>query len=210
MPKDSADSKNSKNATNSDGTLKKERPRMAAPVRIGDLLISKGMLSKKQLQIALIQQRVTGAILGDTLISLGFVTAREFAETIADQSGVEYVDLRGFSITDEALRLIPKETARKSGYIPLEVQNGILSIGVTNPSNIVAVDTVRQLTGSSPKVYLVRHAASPGRRPTRRCLRKTSGTARAVKLVSRHNPSPTPPASRRPVGRSPPASARAG
>ena len=127
----------------------------AAPIRIGDLLISKGMLTKKQLQIALIQQRVTGAILGDTLISLGFVTAREFAETIADQSRVEYVDLRGFSITDEALRLIPKETARKSGYIPLEICQGVLSIGVTNPSNIVAVDTVRQLTGKPPRVYLV-------------------------------------------------------
>jgi len=126
-----------------------------APIRIGDLLISKGMLNKKQLEIALIQQRVTGAILGDTLISLGFVTAREFAETIADQSGIEYVDLRGFNITDEALRLIPKETARKSGYIPLEVCDGVLSIGVTNPSNIMAVDTVRQLTGIPPKVYLV-------------------------------------------------------
>ena len=126
-----------------------------APIRIGDLLISKGMLTKKQLHIALIQQRVTGAILGDTLISLGFVTAREFAETIAGQSGVEYVDLRGFNISEEALRLIPKETARKGGYIPFEICDGILSIGVTNPSNIVAVDTVRQLTGKPPKVFLV-------------------------------------------------------
>ncbi|MDD5284971.1 MAG: ATPase, T2SS/T4P/T4SS family [Desulfuromonadaceae bacterium] len=126
-----------------------------APMRIGDLLISKGLLTPKKLQIALIQQRVTGAILGDTLISLGFVTAQEFAETIADQSGVEYVDLRDFSISEEALRLIPKETARKSGYIPLEVLNGVLSIGVTNPSNIMALDTVRQLTGTTPRVYLV-------------------------------------------------------
>ena len=126
-----------------------------APIRIGDLLISKGMLTKKQLQIALVQQRVTGAILGDTLISLGFVTSHEFAETIAHQSGVDYVDLREFSISEEALRLIPKETARKSEYIPLEIRNGVLSIGVINPSNIMAVDTVRQFTGISPKVYMV-------------------------------------------------------
>jgi len=126
-----------------------------APVRIGDLLISKGLLSKKQLNIALIQQRVTGAILGDTLISLGFVTAPEFAQTIAEQLGVEYLNLREFPISDAALRAVPKESARKSGYIPLEFNEGILSIAVTNPSNIVAVDTARALTGKPPRVYMV-------------------------------------------------------
>jgi type II secretory ATPase GspE/PulE/Tfp pilus assembly ATPase PilB-like protein len=126
-----------------------------APVRIGDLLVSKGLLTNKQLNIALIQQRVTGAILGDTLLSLGFVTAPEFAETIAHQFGIEYLDLRSFTISEEALRRVPKEAAHKSAFIPLEIKDGILSIGVTNPSNIVAVDTVRQLTGKPPRVYLV-------------------------------------------------------
>ncbi len=126
-----------------------------APVRIGDLLIAKGLISGKQLNIALIQQRVTGAILGDTLISLGFVTSREFAQTIAQQFGIEYLDLRDFTISEEALRLIPKEAAQKSAFIPLEMKDGTLSIGVTNPSNIVAVDTVHHLTGKPPKVHLV-------------------------------------------------------
>lgn len=126
-----------------------------APLRIGDLFIAKGMLTKNQLNIALIQQRVTGAILGDTLISLGFVTAQEFAETIAEQFGIEYLDLSTFVISEEVLRLVPKETAKKSTFIPLEMNNGILSIGVVNPSNILAVDTVAAITGSAPKVYLV-------------------------------------------------------
>ncbi len=125
------------------------------PGRIGDLLISKGLLTKKQLDIALIQQRVTGAILGDTLISLGFVTAREFAQTIAHQFGIEYLDLRSYTITEEALRLVPKDTAQKGAFIPLEMKDGTLSIGVMNPSNIVAVDSVRHLTGRPPQVYLV-------------------------------------------------------
>jgi type II secretory ATPase GspE/PulE/Tfp pilus assembly ATPase PilB-like protein len=128
---------------------------MAHAALIGDLLIAKGLLSGKQLNIALIQQRVTGAILGDTLISLGFLTAAEFAQTIAGQFGLEYLNLRETTISDEALRAVPKEVAKKNGYIPLRVNEGTLAIGVTNPSNIVAVDTVRTLTGSSPKVYMV-------------------------------------------------------
>ncbi len=126
-----------------------------APNNLGDLLISTGKISAKQLRIALIQQRVTGTILGETLISLGFLTSQEFAQTIALQSGLEYLDLHTFTLSEQALRLIPKETSLTNGYIPLELEDGILSIGIMTPSNVVAVDSVLRLTGKPPKVYLV-------------------------------------------------------
>ena len=130
----------------------KEAP---APPALGDLLVAKGKLSAKQLKVALTQQRVTGAILGETLISLGFLTAQEFAQTIAEQSGMEYLDLRGFTLSDRALRLVPKETALKYGYLPLEMSDGVLSIGIMTPSNVVAIDSAFQLTGQRPRVFLV-------------------------------------------------------
>jgi len=128
---------------------------MAAPIKIGELLLSQGVLTQKQLQIALEHQQVTGAILGDLLIKLGFITAPEFARTIAVQSGLEYLELSEFEPEEEALRLIPKETAEKIGMIPLTITEGQLTIGITNPSNIVAVDTATKVTGKPPKVYLV-------------------------------------------------------
>lgn len=129
---------------------------MASPIKIGELLKANGLINDKQLLIALEQQKVTGAILGDLLIKLGFVTASEFARTIAVQSGIDFIDLGEIQPEDEALRLIPKETAEKSGFIPLAlVEDGRLAIGITNPSNIVAVDTVTRLTGKQPRVFLV-------------------------------------------------------
>jgi Type II secretion system (T2SS), protein E, N-terminal domain len=128
---------------------------LVAPINLGDVLLSSGKISEKQLRIALIQQRVTGTILGETLISLGFLTAQEFAQAIAALSGVEYLDLRTFTLSDQALRLIPKETALNNGYIPLELVDGRLSIGIMTPSNVVAVDNVLRLTGTPPKVYIV-------------------------------------------------------
>ena len=128
---------------------------LLAPTNLGDVLLSSGKISEKQLRIALIQQRVTGTILGETLISLGFLTAQEFAQAIAALSGIEYLDLRTFTLSDQALRLIPKETALNNGYIPLELVDGRLSIGIMTPSNVVAVDNVLRLTGTSPKVYIV-------------------------------------------------------
>lgn len=126
-----------------------------AQKNLGDILVATGKISSKQLKIALIQQRVTGAILGDTLISLGFLTAQEFAQTIAIQTGIEYLDLRTFTLSDQALRLIPKETALDNGYIPLEFEDGVLSIGSMSPSNVLAVDSVFSRTGKPPKVFLV-------------------------------------------------------
>ncbi len=130
---------------------------MAAPIKIGELLLSQGTITQKQLDIALEQQQVTGAILGDLLIKLGFITAPEFARTIAVQSGLEYLDLSSFEPEEEALRLVPKDTAEKIGMIPLALEEGRMTIGITNPSNIVAVDTATKATGKQPRVYLVDH-----------------------------------------------------
>jgi hemerythrin-like metal-binding protein len=131
------------------GSLKNSTP------SLGGLLVSKGLITTKQLNVALTQQRVTGAILGETLISLGFLTSQEFAKNIAEQSGFEYLDLHSFTLSDQALRLVPKETALMYEYIPLELIDGILSIGIMSPSNVVAVDNAFQLTGEPPKVFLV-------------------------------------------------------
>lgn len=128
---------------------------MAAPIKIGELFISQGVITEKQLQLALDHQKVTGDILGDLLIKLGFVTAQEFARAIAIQTGNDYFDLSESHPEDDALLMVPKEVSQKVGMIPLSVLDGQLSIGITNPSNIVAVDTVTKLTGKAPIVYIV-------------------------------------------------------
>lgn len=128
---------------------------LLAPDNLFELLLSKGLISAKQLNIAIIQQRVTGATLTETLISLGFLTSQEFAQTVAQQADIEYLDLRTFTPAEQALRAIPKETALKNGYIPLELTDDVLSIGILSPSNFIAIDNVIQLTGKRPKVFLV-------------------------------------------------------
>lgn len=123
--------------------------------KIGNLLKTKGIVSEKQLHVALIQQEITGDLLGDTLIKLGFVTSRELGQILAEQSGMEFVDFGEYAIEEEALKIIPKETAEKAEFIPLEMKNGQLSIGITNPSNISAVDTVTRLTKKQPHVCVI-------------------------------------------------------
>lgn len=128
---------------------------MAEIMRIGDLLKSKGLLNDRQLNIAILQQKITGQILGDILVKNGFISAKELSRAIAEQAGIEFVDLDDWVIDEEALKKVPKDTAEKSGFIPLEINDGVLSIGIVNPSNIIAVDTVTRIMSKQPRIYMV-------------------------------------------------------
>ncbi len=126
-----------------------------AAVKIGEILQSKKLINETQLRIALIQQKITGELLGDTLVKLGFVSSKELGQALAEQVGMEFIDLGQYPISEEALKFVPKEIAETAGFCPIEITDGRLCIGVTNPSNIVAVDKATAMTGNQPKVYMV-------------------------------------------------------
>ncbi|MFH1081051.1 MAG: ATPase, T2SS/T4P/T4SS family [Pseudomonadota bacterium] len=126
-----------------------------AVVRIGDILLAKALINQNQIKIVLSQQKITGELFGDAVVKLGFVTSTELGYALAEQAGMEYVDLSQHPISEEALKLIPKEVAESTGFIPIDVADGKLKIGVMNPSNIIAIDKVVSLTKTQPKVYMV-------------------------------------------------------
>src|SRR3989337_2089256 len=124
-------------------------------LRLGDLLKSKGFVSDAQLNVAMAQQSMTGDLLGDTLGKLAFGSSREIAQALSEQAGVEFLDLIEYPPTEEALRLVPRDIAERTGFLPLRVDDKGLSIGVTNLTNILAIDTAGKLSGKPPKVYMV-------------------------------------------------------
>ncbi|MBI5740133.1 MAG: type II/IV secretion system protein [Nitrospirae bacterium] len=124
-------------------------------MKLGDILIEKGLLTKDRLELALAHQKVTGSLLGETLIKLGFVSSAEIARTLAGQSGVPFIDLAEYNIAEDAIRLVPKEVAEKTGFIPLRLTDGAIEIGVTNPSNIQAIDTASRITGRKPVIFMI-------------------------------------------------------
>jgi type II secretory ATPase GspE/PulE/Tfp pilus assembly ATPase PilB-like protein len=124
-------------------------------MKLGEVLIEKGLLTKERLELALAHQKVTGTMLGETLIKLGFVSSAEMARTLADQTGIPFVDLNEYNVAEDAIRLVPKDIAEKIGFIPLRLVDGSIEIGVTNPSNIQAIDTASKITGLKPKIFMI-------------------------------------------------------
>ncbi len=122
---------------------------------LGELLKEKGLLNEARLQVALKHQQVTGQLLGDILIRLGFVSATDVAQTLAEQAGLEFIDILNYPLSAEGLQKIPKSMAQRFSFIPVEMRNGRLLIGITNPGNVGAIDAVTRATGVPPEVAVV-------------------------------------------------------
>ena len=67
-------------------------------VRIGDLMISEGLITAAQLETALKEQKIRGTKLGETLIALGYVSQEDFSNILSSQLGIDTVDLRMLNI----------------------------------------------------------------------------------------------------------------
>ncbi len=114
--------------------------------RLGELLLEKGLINERQLNIALSVQKITGDRLGETLVSLGFITSKTVAEVLAEQWKMEYIDLSIYPPYPEALKLIPRAVAEEYQILPIYVKNNELVLGLVDPGNFRGIDIARRLT----------------------------------------------------------------
>ncbi len=115
--------------------------------RIGELLLKEKRISAEQLQEALNYQRTSGGKLGANLVKLGFVKDEEITALLSKQYGVPSIALNQFEIDPAVIKLVPAETARKYQIVPLSRAGATLTIAMTDPTNVFAMDDVKFMTG---------------------------------------------------------------
>src|SRR5215213_6666765 len=117
------------------------------PVRIGDLLLKEKRITPAQLQEALSYQKTNGGKLGFNLVKLGFVKDEEITSLLSKQYGVPSINLTQFEIDPSVIKLIPAETAHKYQIVPLSRAGATLTIAMTDPTNVFAMDDIKFMTG---------------------------------------------------------------
>ncbi|MDZ4201699.1 MAG: GspE/PulE family protein [Gallionella sp.] len=120
---------------------------MARPekIRLGDLLIQHKLISLDQLQFALEQQKRTGRKLGRVLVDNAFVTEEQISESLAKQLNIPYINLKFYNTNPEKVRLLPENQARRFRAIVLEDRNGILLVGMADPTDLFAFDEIGRI-----------------------------------------------------------------
>src|SRR3954466_15980818 len=117
------------------------------PVRIGELLLKEKRISPEQLQEVLAYQKANGGKLGLILAKLGFVKDEDITALLSKQYGVPSINLLQFDIDPAVIKLIPGETAHKYQIIPLSRNGATLTIAMTDPTNVFAMDDIKFMTG---------------------------------------------------------------
>ncbi len=116
-------------------------------VRIGELLLKEKKITPNQLQEALTYQKANGGKLAMNLVKLGFVRDEEITALLSRQYGVPAIDLGKFEIEPTVIKLIPAETAQKYQVVPLSRAGAALTLAMTDPTNVFAMDDIKFMTG---------------------------------------------------------------
>ncbi|HPM75986.1 MAG TPA: type IV-A pilus assembly ATPase PilB [bacterium] len=115
--------------------------------KLGELLVKEDLISPDQLETALAEQKVSGGRLSYHLSRLGYLEESELADILSRQYNVPSINLSEFEIDPEVIKLIPREVVEKYKVIPISRADNSLIVAMVDPSNIIAIDDIKFLTG---------------------------------------------------------------
>ncbi len=123
-------------------------------VKIGQLLLNANLVTETQLQEALNLQKKEGGRLGSKLVKLGYLTEEKLVSFLSKQYGVPSINLSDYTIDPSVLKLIPAEMAKKYLIIPVARVGATLTVAMSDPSNIFAIDDIKFMTGYNVEVVV--------------------------------------------------------
>ena len=124
--------------------------------RIGELLVRGGLVTREQLNEALEKEKSNGSHLVQELVRLGFTTEEQLTQFLAKQFGIEKVELANTDILDSVFNLIPPDVIQKHQIIPLRLVGSTLTVAMPDPTNLIAINEAKFITG-----YAIRVALAP-------------------------------------------------
>jgi len=116
--------------------------------RLGEMLVTQGIISPDQLTEVLELQRTEKTTrIGQLLIELGYVTEMQLADLIADQLRLPSADLTSIEISPDAVAKVPRELAIKHRCLPWMIQGRDLLVVTADPTDVAAIDAIGFATG---------------------------------------------------------------
>jgi type IV pilus assembly protein PilB len=120
--------------------------------RLGELLVKRGLLTAAQLSKATEEQNASGAALSAVLTKLGLIGETDLAACLQKEYRLSLVDPSALNIPAEVLRLIPATLVQRHHLIPINLSGSSLTVAMSDPSNLVAINEVKFLTGYDVKI----------------------------------------------------------
>ena len=123
--------------------------------RIGQILVDLGFISDEQLELLLEEQsQHPGQLLGKIAEDMGLITDDQLIQALAEQFGIQTIDIEGFTPPEEAREPISDAMAQLYRVIPLQLNDGVLTLATCDPQNIAMQDELRRFVGQEIRILV--------------------------------------------------------
>ncbi|MFP4312911.1 MAG: GspE/PulE family protein [Alphaproteobacteria bacterium] len=112
--------------------------------RLGDRLVGMGIITPDQLNVALQEKKITGKMIGEVMVDLGFIDEETLTAVLAEDAGFEVFDPKQTIVDGDALSLVEKAVAQKHKILPISMDEKYLYVAMSDPYDVLAMDTLRR------------------------------------------------------------------
>ena len=124
-------------------------------LKIGEILVSSGLITEEQLKAALNGQRQLGGTVGENLIRLGYLDEEVLLNSLSEQTGLQHINLTRIEVPPAIQRLIKLETVRARRLLPIGFEGKRLVVGMVDPTDLTALSDVEFQSGHSTKPVIL-------------------------------------------------------
>ncbi len=127
--------------------------------RLGEMLLSAGMLKSEQLRMAMDIQKAVGGKLGAIVVKLGFLDDETLTKFIAKQQDLPLVDISEMVLPENLIRRLPKEIIDRHQVIPIGFHDGILTLAMADPFDYDAIEEIQLAVDHRIEINIAYRAA---------------------------------------------------
>jgi len=127
-------------------------------IRLGDLLVEKGLITEDQLQHALGEQKKLGRKLGGTLVELGMIDEDSLLNLLASQLNIPLIDINNYNYSNDVAKLLPESIARRYRALVLEDRERDYLVVMADPTDIYALDEIQSKLSKPISQAIVRES----------------------------------------------------
>ena len=146
--------------------------------KIGEILVEHGDLTVGQLAYVVEKLKSTSLRFGELSVQEGLVSEDVLYQALAEQFGLEFVDLTAYRLDEHVLALFPADIIYRYTFVPLELVGDSIAIAISDPTDVVKLDDLELLLDKP----LILKIATPS--CIQLLLKKGDGTSRVLKEVS--------------------------
>ena len=111
--------------------------------RLGEMLVSQGLLDPDDLDQALTEQKRTGERLGEILLKMGLLGEEDLMRTLSGQLNIPFLPLTDIKIDKKTIESVPARLVNLYQFIPLKLERNQLRVAMSDPLDVHTLDELR-------------------------------------------------------------------